>query len=341
MTSYSQSFFGKELNDLKLKDIRAYFATPQSESNIIEFKSYGDGGSFGDKLKGIKKTICALLNSEGGIIIWGAPKGEKPEGQNEEVFTGDLCPIDKVLEKDRLINLVSDSILPLPNDIKVRIFNFDGQSVCVFEVGKSSYSPHQFNNYYYMRMDGQSRIAPHYYVEALFKKIRYPNIEGYIKFNEIIWHENNFILDIDTYIFNFSPELNEYNLTMVVISEVGIFQEYLLNNNNPNYGLSGHQLINENIREVLHYGTPYNQNKRIIFDFRQLMNNGHLSNLSIMFGGKYSPMKKSDYDLNLAAPNYDDANSIIMEKKENITMYETQQLLGITKDEQLKKILGR
>ena len=56
-----------------------------------------------------------------------------------------------------------------------------------------------------MRMDGQSRPAPHHYVEALFKQIKYPNLEGYIKFDELTLDDGTYYLNISFIVFNYFP----------------------------------------------------------------------------------------------------------------------------------------
>lgn len=72
--SYSQSYFGKELSDLTFADIENYFVDEKEESDKIELKSYHNHNSsekdHKDKENGVLKTICGLLNSEGGQIVW-------------------------------------------------------------------------------------------------------------------------------------------------------------------------------------------------------------------------------------------------------------------------------
>ena len=72
------NIFGKTIHDLTEQDIKKYFETERRETNIIEFKSYVDKNESGitkesrdkKKLRDVIKTICAFLNSDGGILIW-------------------------------------------------------------------------------------------------------------------------------------------------------------------------------------------------------------------------------------------------------------------------------
>lgn len=131
----------------------------------------------------------------------------------------------------------SDSITPLPNGIRVRIIEDDqGGCVCVFEVDESNYSPHQFENIYYMRIDGQSKPAPHHYIEALFKKIRYPHLEGYLKFNRAIRDMDSYRIVFDVFVMNWSPLQNAIDISFRVISDKGVFPAAGTNNNYTNDG---------------------------------------------------------------------------------------------------------
>ena len=65
---YSTKYFGKKLDDLEYQDIVEFFSNPQTESNKIEFKSYNTTNPFNEQLKKIYIGICAMLNSEGGIL---------------------------------------------------------------------------------------------------------------------------------------------------------------------------------------------------------------------------------------------------------------------------------
>lgn len=195
---YSSNFFGKKLEELTYADIVFFFNTDQDETDTIEFKSFNAAhGNIEASLDGIRKGISAMLNSNGGIIIWGAPEGRVIEGKKEKVFGGELSPVNVLIEKDRLINKISSSIIPLPVGVNVNILNDGENYIYIFEIQKSSYSPHQFKNVYYARLDGQSQPAPHYLVEALFRKITYPNIQGYIKLAEISHNGRSYFLDIE------------------------------------------------------------------------------------------------------------------------------------------------
>jgi predicted HTH transcriptional regulator len=93
------AIFNRDIHSLTEEDLSNYFSSEKRETNTIEFKSYIDNRKPGttkdkrdnEKLDEIIKTICGFLNSDRGILIWGAPKG-KSESGNEEVYKGALTP---------------------------------------------------------------------------------------------------------------------------------------------------------------------------------------------------------------------------------------------------------
>lgn len=88
---YSQIQFGKDLYDLVYDDILEFFDTEKEESLNLEFKSYPAQGSAQEKENSVMKATCGLLNSEGGIIIWGAPT-EIRDAQGNTTAQGALTP---------------------------------------------------------------------------------------------------------------------------------------------------------------------------------------------------------------------------------------------------------
>lgn len=338
---YSQLYFNKNLNDLIIEDIKDFFSQSREESDKLEFKSFSSRGNYEEMFNGICKGICAFLNSEGGLLIWGAPKGKIPVGKKEKAFEGDLEPINLILEKDALISKISDRITPLPSRLKVRIIEHLESCLCIFEIDKSEYSPHQFNNTYYMRIDGQSRPAPHHYVEALFRKVKYPNLEGFIKINETGTLRDDYFLNISIIVFNFSQLQNETNLTVSLICDLGYFKNHRADILGKRYNMNGHQILLENTQEVLHFGNPFYEDDMLIFPKEGISQNNNRANLILTFGGKTSPMKSSEYVLDFNNIDGNNPNMIIFQMNENVLTSEKQNQLGISKDEQLKIILGR
>src|SRR5258708_14850149 len=110
--SYSKLYLGKEPSDLTYADIENYFTDEKDESNKIEYKSYHspDEKNHTEKENGVIRAICGLLNSEGGLVIWGAPIGQTVTGKKEKVFKAALSPAEKLIEKDSFINRVTDLI---------------------------------------------------------------------------------------------------------------------------------------------------------------------------------------------------------------------------------------
>ena len=125
--NYIESYLNKSnIIDLQLGDIESYFQKEKEESDKIEFKSFVDDmNRISEKESTIIKSICAFLNSEGGIIIWGAPIGRKVEGKKEKVFSGELSPVERLYEKDEFINKITNLITPQPTGVQFHRISCD------------------------------------------------------------------------------------------------------------------------------------------------------------------------------------------------------------------------
>jgi hypothetical protein len=343
MTNYSHQYFGKDLNDLTYKDILDFFIEEKEESDKIEFKAFHpDFGNFNKDIEGVIRGICAFLNSNGGILIWGAPLGQKIE--EKVIFQGDLSLVTELKEKDSLISKISDSITPLPVNINVNIIELDGSYLYVFETQPSKYSPHQFKNTYWARLDGQTKPAPHYLVEALFKKISYPNIEGYINLDRYGNLPNGqAFLDISIIMINFSELQNEYNLTYRLMCGQAIFAGSQKPQLAKYYTMKGHMYVHKDLNDILHFGAPDRNPQRLVFNKEELTDNhNNKMDLILTFGGKLSPLKISQYKLDFSGPvTLNNPVSLFESKKENILSAERQKELGTTRENLLERILKR
>src|SRR5690606_14743781 len=210
---YIEKIFKKQLRDLSFDDVSNYFREPQEESEILEFKS-GQGDFEGVFVKNILRTINAFLNSSGGVLIWGAPKETIDEKDKAKFCVGELTPLTISKDKDHLINRISSSISYMPIDIRLERLEKGDQYLYVFEVDESSSKPHQYNGSYYIRLDGQSKPAPHYVVDALFKQVKLPEVEGCINFSGFHFTQgDDIIMSVEVLVTNFSPFINEKNIS--------------------------------------------------------------------------------------------------------------------------------
>lgn len=333
------------MEDLEYNDITSFFIEEKEESNKIEFKSFAnENGDFNRKLDGVIRAICAFLNSEGGILIWGAPIGQIVAGRNEKIFCGELSPLSELKEKDWLINKISDLITPLPIGVKVKILNQGVNYLYIFEIQKSSYCPHQFKNTYLARLDGQTKPAPHYLIEALFRKITYPNLEAYIKLNSCTIQGSFLKLRLSIFIFNFSELQNEEDVSFRLMCPQGIFVRSQEPQFQEMYDYDGHQLIFKDI-DILHFGAPNAHHEEIAINRTQLTTiHNNKVELFLSVGGRKSPLKFCDYTLDFARLQLNSTynpNDLIVTKEENVLSSEKQLESSKTKEEILKEILDR
>jgi hypothetical protein len=346
---YCTPHFGKKLGELTLEDLENYFKIDRPETDQIEFKSFSTEKNFDKNIEPINKAISALLNSNGGILIWGAPIGKKIEGKKEKIFKGDLTYSKEPIEKDTLISKISDKIIPLPTNIRVK--ELAENKLFIFEIDQSEYAPHQTGSVYYMRIDGQSRPAPHHYIDALFKKVKYPDIRGHIKIdNWNVWKETmpnkrEYHLRISIIIFNLSKLQNDYNPSYNVLIDKGWFQnsKYPTSEKNTNYEAQGTLLRRTDIKDVIFYGEPTIETFTIIIPVEEAERPNSGINIVLFFGTKTSPMKCSRYKIKLSPTLLKTAfnEEMFAEIFENQLISDYQEELGRNDEDTLKIILQR
>lgn len=304
----SQALFNKDLYDLDIKDIQDFFSTPKEENLYLEFKSYDSRGPYKEKEDTIKKAVCGLLNAEGGVIIWGAPSESRDESNNS-IAVGELTAFASPLDRDRFINILSASIIPLPVGIRVQaVLNDKNESVFVVEAEKSPERPHQFDNRYYIRLDGQTRIAPHYLISAMMKGTNFPVLSGHIRLKQIQTDgNNNVLLYFRTALLNTSAFNNEINLENRIVASQGT-----LIINGDYYDSTFFNAI-----PLLSYGAPTSSDFILQVPSRHIQ--GELS-IIYQFGGEKSPSKISSYRYRFAGLRIGevaDENIYLIEKSEN------------------------
>jgi len=215
--------------------------------------------------------------------------------------------------------------------------------VVVFEIDQSEYSPHQVNNRYLMRIDGQTKPAPHHYVESLFKKIRFPNLECHSKVHSVgfenrsIGHQE-LLVTMKVVFFNFSPLQNEEQLSFQMVSS-GEFRGKPMSGFPGLYENLGRTYQSSNVKDVFHFGQPIQEFIRIWFNTSELLKAANVGELVISFGGKMSPVKANHYRFDFNEYYKDSYAPILIKVHENILSKDLQDKLGSSKDSIIKDIL--
>ncbi|WP_159025686.1 hypothetical protein, partial [Aquimarina sp. Aq78] len=111
-----------------------------------------------------------------------------------------------------------------------------------------------------------------------------------------------------------------------------------------NYTLQGHQYINRNQIDILHFGAPERTSQRLIFNLETLGDeHNYEMDLILFFGGKKSPLKFSEYKLNFGNGPITAQNPVelITNLEENVLASDKQKILGTTRESLLDEILKR
>jgi hypothetical protein len=343
--TFSQLIFGKRLTDITLVDLQTYFQTPRIESDKLEFKSFysqtaGGSGKEKEEEKKVLRTISAFLNSEGGIVIWGAPIGTKIPEQKEPVFQGPLTPGNVYYEKDAFIGKIANKIVSSPKGILFHRVENQGKYLYLFETSASEYAPHQLENIYYMRMDGQTLPAPHHYIEAMFRKVSFPKLEAYLRVDNYKYENGQGILDCTLIFRNQSRYQNDENLHCRIISDQGkVLRSDSSASPNDQMLISGSDYF-ASIADTIYYGNYLHHQFKIIFSRDNLYHSDHEATLLIAFGARYSPMKINHYTLKVGPVFPKNKNEAIIYKKENLFFHENEEANGMTDVDVLNRILN-
>lgn len=182
-SNYIEKIFGKSRNEVTINHIKDFFSTQQEESSVIEFKS----GEV--EINDIFKEITAFLNTEGGLLIIGAPRETKKTiGKNNiiKICEGDLT-YSNFKNKDWLYQKIASNIVPTPTDLKIEEYLTDEGNVFLIDIPQSLNPPHQCSadGKYYLRLERDAKPAPHGIIQALFDKRRVPSLSADIEIEQI------------------------------------------------------------------------------------------------------------------------------------------------------------
>jgi hypothetical protein len=332
----TELIFKKNLQELTIDDLKSFFLSEQKESNVLEFKSI-DSSDIQNQDNAIIKTLSAFLNTEGGILIWGSPKGHKlPNG--EKVFTGDLTSSSQQIAEDRFMSRVASLITPTPSGINFRSIEDNQKFIYVIEVNKSNYPPHQFDSIYYMRFNATTIKAPHHYVEALMKQIKIPNLQGFLHSKlETIGMARFGVIPFALSLHNFSiynPAFNvEYSLA---VKNGDFFFEEENFHSLTQYIYHNYRIANRKVLDKFHYNVSI-ADKFFLIIPEQLSKTQNCE-LRLSFFSNECPIKISSYTYSISHTSTSFQPVLTeLKKVENVYSFELSDKLGKTEEQKVKE----
>lgn len=323
--SLAESIFQKKINDLTIQDLKEFFKEEKEETSFLEFKS----GEL--DIEKIYRSVCAFLNTDGGILILGAPK--EMEVDKKRICIGELIPTKKIKSEATLAHLIGSHISPSPGRLNIKHFKYQEGFVFIIEVLKSSHPPHQVSHEgkYYIRMDKEAKAAPHGLVEALFKKISFPLIEAYAKIDLITNANNrrinsisgNFIqINFSFILINWSEFQNELDLNVRIIISKGIFFDSIYAGK---IGYKSGQEYSHKVSSLLTYGQPVQFAEQVFINRADITNEDNEFRILISFFGKSSPSKSSSYFIDLNTIEQLNIEDVLKVVHENILVRDFQE----------------
>lgn len=341
MIDYCKQILGKSIRDLTIEDLKLYFSEVKEETEILEFKS-GQGDFEKIFNNNILKTVSAFLNSSGGVLIWGSPEDKAPEKGMPKVCIGDLMPVTERKEKDQLINRISSSISYMPTGIKVERLEDEIGYVYVIEVQESESKPHQLNGQYFIRLDGQSKPAPHYIIDSMFNQMKYPILEGYIDFTNLEKVPLGYNLYFDILVNNRSTYLCEKNLTIFIKTNYGTISRFS-NSKETKLDSRFANFAQLPVVSNLHYGMPTRDTYKLFINNSEVIHQDNIFTITLIFAGDKSPAKNSFYRVKITDDHKKgfDFKILVEYYFENKSFKELQDEEGTTNELFLKKSLRR
>lgn len=338
---YSEIFFNKSLTAVTLSDLESYFTEPQNESNILEFKSYTshDKTEFRTKENEILRTICGFLNSDGGLLIWGAPSGEtitKDNGSKEKIFKGALCPVDEDMSKDTFIGRMANGISPTPRGVLFhQIQAGNNKWIYVIDLPQSLYAPHQFQHIYFMRLDGHTRPAPHNYIEAFMKQVKVVNLECFVQTECItLTTRRHGVIPFILSVHNFSKYIMAFNVRYSLTVSYGT---YFYKNEEIPITTDGRFEVHVPIEKTLHYNMPFLRKFYLILP--ELWNKKGNFEISLSVYADNCPAKISKYTYECYGSHSNPTPQIrLIKSTENQFSFEQSDQLNSTEEERAKAV---
>lgn len=334
--NFSQTYFKKDLDQITSEDLVEFFKSPQKESQYLEFKSARETNLDRVYTNTLKPGICSFLNSEGGILIYGAPSEDKRNPDHP--FHQEVMPYPKGFlgDFDSIIRKISDGITPMPIGIRLKEVDFPNGSVAIFEIQESISKPHQTENIYQIRIEGQKKPAPHYLIEAMMKQVTFPDIRAFVKTIKHYYldlEEDILCIKLDLFLINFSEFQNEKNIRY----RMKIDGPMAFDSNGKKRSTDYEKI------EILSFGEPNSFDIEIFGKFG-ILKVEQIIKLNIVFHGETSPSKITVYQFNIK-PNNMSLRGFLVDGRaileiDNLLLSEHQKKLGVSHKESLKQTLG-
>lgn len=156
-----------------IEDLQSLIDNEIEESTELEYKS-----SFAMEnpkwKEELAKDVSAMVNANGGIIIYGI---REKEGSNGHSVPSEILPISyKDMSKDKLSQLISSNIRPIIEDVEITVVPFDDNSGCfIVEIPQSS-TAHQnkLTHLYYIRRNATIEVMEDYEIRDIMNRSKHP-----------------------------------------------------------------------------------------------------------------------------------------------------------------------
>ncbi len=288
-------------NDITQEILEKYFEEERDETMFLEFKSFTEKSVDGrpqelknsEKEKGVIKTIDAFLNSNGGLLIWGAPESaEVKRGKKTvKICKGQLSPVPDFYDRDSFMNKLASLIKPLPQGVRMVPVSVGNGYVYLFDVQESQNKPYQYDGRYYVRMDTGTSRAEHYMVYAMCRQIKNPELALSFDFGpaRASLGTDHISFELSVKIENITETVNDYDIYV----KLNISPQGSIGVNNCNPANYPDTVLDEGIAKILSFGLPIKYSCVVYTPKQPMPSSGII--VSIWYGGRNSIVKKISF----------------------------------------------
>ncbi|MBP6532136.1 MAG: ATP-binding protein [Bacteroidia bacterium] len=228
MRKFIKDLFNVDWEDLTFERVAQFFSITRQESQYLESKSYK---SFSSQIDEIVWSMVGMLNSEGGVVVYGGPKQVRNKSEDLET---QLNPVTEVLDERNLLQKFISKIEPYPSGIELRFLGKPGAVILLILIQRTESKPFMVKDRGYpYRIDTKTSIAPHHYIEALMRKQTFPTIilevtECVFQHTILTSNLQDVSLRVTSVIKNLSL-MTEFNLNLRVVIVDDTFKRQIYN----------------------------------------------------------------------------------------------------------------
>lgn len=208
-----KDLFGKEAEDVTLRDVHNLITIRREEDRFLEYKSPAIVSDPGQ----LSQWVSAFLNAEGGLIIIGLCEDNprKKEYLQQKIYPRRLAFAPRGFITERVEQLIYNNIRssskPAINVYPVRSIKDVTKAIFLVEIPQGEEPPYQASDgKYYRRVNTTKYAMEHYEIADLFGKRRKPSLSLLPEFTEVRVEDSTYRFKLRLFVANNGRAIARY-----------------------------------------------------------------------------------------------------------------------------------